>query len=219
MLKSLGQNGLAVRVAPFALYLAVTALQGQFGESSRYIFYAVKTILAGALILACRSFIPEMRWAFSLPAVAAGVGVFVIWVGLDPFYPPIGRKGPGWNPHAEFGQGSALAWGFIALRIVGSSWIVPMLEEVFYRSFMTRFWTKNDFLSLPLDHRDYRAAAICALAFGFGHSEWLAGILCAAVYQWLVWRRGRLGEAMTAHAITNALLGLWIAWKGVWYFW
>ena len=33
------------------------------------------------------------------------------------------------------------------------------------------------------------------------------GILCGLAYQWLVIRKNRLGDAMTAHAITNFLLG------------
>jgi len=28
-----------------------------------------------------------------------------------------------------------------------------------------------------------------------------------------------LGDAITAHAITNLLLGLWVVWQGAWKFW
>jgi CAAX prenyl protease-like protein len=55
--------------------------------------------------------------------------------------------------------------------------------------------------------------------FGFEHTQWLAGILCGFAYQGLVCRKKRLGDALTAHAITNGLLGLWIIWKGAWQFW
>jgi len=34
-----------------------------------------------------------------------------------------------------------------------------------------------------------------------------------------VLRKNRLGDAMTAHAITNFLLGAWIVWRGAWHFW
>src|ERR1019366_7920816 len=60
---------------------------------------------------------------------------------------------------------------------------------------------------------------VTAAVFGFAHNEWLAGILCGAAYQWLVIRKHRLGDAMTAHAITNFLLGLWIVWRGARHFW
>jgi hypothetical protein len=60
---------------------------------------------------------------------------------------------------------------------------------------------------------------VTSLIFGLVHYEWLAGILCGLVYQWLVIRKGRLGDAMTAHALTNLLLGLWVVWRGAWGFW
>jgi CAAX prenyl protease-like protein len=60
---------------------------------------------------------------------------------------------------------------------------------------------------------------ITSAIFGFAHHEWLAGILCGLPYQGLVCRKKRLGDAMTAHAITNFLLGIWIIWKGAWHFW
>ena len=45
------------------------------------------------------------------------------------------------------------------------------------------------------------------------------GILCGFAFQGLVCWKKRLGDAMTAHAITNGLLGLWVVWRGAWHFW
>jgi hypothetical protein len=28
-----------------------------------------------------------------------------------------------------------------------------------------------------------------------------------------------LGDAITAHGVTNLLLGIWVVWKGAWNFW
>jgi len=39
------------------------------------------------------------------------------------------------------------------------------------------------------------------------------------LYQWLVIRKNRLGDAITAHAITNFLLGSHVAIQGAWQFW
>jgi hypothetical protein len=32
-------------------------------------------------------------------------------------------------------------------------------------------------------------------------------------------RKNRVGDAMTAHAITNFLLGAWVVGRGAWNFW
>jgi len=209
-----------IRVLPYVLFVAPLYLQGQLGAGSSFWVYAFRTVLGLALILWMVPRVKEMRWAFSWEAVGVGVLVFVAWVGLDPYYPAIGRsEESGWNPHEVFGQGSAWAWVFLVVRLVGSTLIVPPLEEVFHRSFLYRYIIRADFLSVSMRRFDWRAFAGVCLVFGFIHKEWLAGILCGAAYQGLVLRKGRLGDAMTAHAITNFLLGLWVVSRGAWRFW
>ena len=231
------------RVAPFAVFLARTYCQGRFGETSKYWFYAAKTVVGAWFVWSVRPFIGEMRWAISWQAVAAGVGVFAFWVGLDGHYPSLDQLAqsylcpllkaiglgnwcppstdgaPLWNPNAQFGDGSALAWMFIVIRIVGSSMVVPPLEEVFYRSFLYRYIIKPDFQAVAQGTFRVGAFVMTSALFGFTHYQWAAGILCGFVYQGVVCWKGRLGDAMTAHAITNLLLGIWVVWEGAWQFW
>ena len=81
------------------------------------------------------------------------------------------------------------------------------------------FVAKPDFQSVPMGQFLLVPFLVTSVLFGFEHTQWLAGILCGLAYQWLVIRKNRLGDAMTAHAITNFLLGLWVVWKGAWQFW
>ncbi|MBI3414583.1 MAG: CAAX prenyl protease-related protein [Verrucomicrobia bacterium] len=210
---------LLARVVPFAVFIGLTVLQEQLGETARYWIYLAKTLAGAWMIWLVRPFVAEMKWAMSWAAVAAGVAVFALWVGLDPLYPHFGKSGPGWNPHSVFGVDSTLAWFFIAIRLAGSAIVVPPLEEVFYRSCVYRYLAEKDFLSVPLNRFLPLPFVVTSVAFGFEHAQWLAGILCGFIYQGLVCRTGRLGDAILAHAITNFLLGLWVIWKGAWQFW
>jgi CAAX prenyl protease-like protein len=207
------------RVAPFVIFLALTFCQGKFGASSAYWFYFAKTIIGAWLIWEMRLFVPEMRWAISWEAVAVGILVFAIWVGLDPFYWHLTKNGTAWNPNLQFGENTPLTWLFILTRIVGSTFVVPPLEEAFYRSFLYRYFASQNFLAVPLNKFLPLPFFATAIIFGFSHNEWLAGILCGAAFQWLVIRKNRLGDAMSAHAITNFLLGIWIVRRGEWHFW
>lgn len=207
------------RVAPFVIFLALTLGQGKFGAASANWFYFAKTLAGAWLIWEMRPFVSEMRWAVSWEAVIVGVGIFAIWVGLNPYYPKLFHGGATGNPYEPFGEDSLLARFFIIVHILGMTWIVPPLEEVFYRSFLYRYVAKPDFLSVPLNKFLPFPFFATAILFGFSHNEWLAGILCGAAYQWLVLRKNRLGDAMTAHAITNFLLGVWIVWRHAWNFW
>ena len=208
-----------LRVVPFFIFLLLTFCQGKFGEASRYWFYLAKTFVGAGMIWAIRPYVAEMRWKLSWEAMAVGIVVFVMWVGLDNFYPHFGKTEAGWNPHQQFGSGTMLAWLFISVRLIGSTFVVPPLEEVFYRSFVYRYIIRQDFESVPVGQFRWSAFLVTAAIFGFAHHEWLAGILCGFAYQGLVCWKKRLGDAMTAHAITNFLLGLWIIWKNAWNFW
>jgi hypothetical protein len=208
------------RVAPFVIFVVLTSLQGQFGEDSRYWLYLIKTLVGAWLIWEMRPFVAEMRWSISWEAVAVGVAICAIWIGLDGLYPRLSEAEPVWNPAKRFGEGSALAWLFIVVRIAGSSIVVPPLEEVFYRSYVYRVLVKTDFRAMSLGQFHGLSFVATSAIFGLMHPDrWAAGIVCGLAYQWLVIRKNRLGDAMTAHAITNFLLGLWVIWKGAWGFW
>jgi CAAX prenyl protease-like protein len=208
------------RLAPFAVYVLLTQLQGQFGPASTYWMYVVKTVLAAWMVWEVRPFVAEMRWCFSWEAVVVGVVVFGIWVGFDGFYPRLSQIDSGWNPHTQFGEGSALAWFFVLFRWAGSTAIAPMAEEIFYRSFLYRYMVKLDFRAMPLGQFHPLSFIVTSVIFGLMHPQWwVAGILCGLAYQGLVVRKNRLGDAMTAHAITNFLLALWVVWKHAWVFW
>ena len=228
MLKQLESSPLHARIVPFVVFLFLTCAQNAGGEAGRYWFYAAKTGVGAWMLWQLRPVIEEMRWAFSWEAVVVGVVVFVLWVGLDDCLKALGHDtgfqrqkstDAPWNPNLAFGSGSVMAWLFIVVRIVGSSLVVPPLEEVFYRSFLYRFIRKGDFLSVPIGQFVWFPFLAGSAIFSVTHHEWLAAFLCGCAYQGLVVWKKRLGDAMTAHAITNFLLGLWIVWKDDWKYW
>jgi hypothetical protein len=217
------------RIAPFVVWVILTSFQGMFGDASYFWMYAVKTVIGAWMVWAVWPVIREMRWSISLEAVAVGILVFGLWVGLEGLYPPLdkifswdtsGEKTSNWNAFAFFGEGSFWAWFFIVVRFVGSVIVVPPLEEVLYRSFLYRWLIRERFEDVPVGEWNRRSFIITGLIFGLVHGAWwLPGILCGFLYQWLVIRRKSLGDAMTAHAITNFLLGIYVVTRDQWIFW
>lgn len=213
------------RVLPFVVFLLVGAIPATWFPGAQFWAYLAKTVVAGALLWHFRSRLPEMRWAFSVPALVVGVVIAVLWIGLEGRIPGLedlwrtaqgwfgGKPGEPpkpadpWNPVAYFAANPALGWFFVAVRVLGRSLVVPAMEEVFYRSFVYRYIVNPRFLEVPLTARHLGAWAATSAMFGLAHpGQWLQGILCGAAYQWLALRRGRLGEAMLAHAVTNLLI-------------
>lgn len=224
------------RVLPFLVFLGLTVLQGKLFPGSQYWLYIAKTAIGAALLWITRPWVPEARWTFSPSAIAAGVGVAALWIGLEGLYPSLEslanharaflhlapqktKPTELWNPFAFFGNDSPVAWLTVVVRIAGSSLVVPVLEETFYRSFLYRTIVRADFLEEPLGRYHPAAFWICALIFGFGHREWLPGILCAILLQLLILRNRRLGDAILAHGIANLLLGLYVVSRNAWIFW
>jgi uncharacterized protein len=216
--EKLSASPIHARFLPFFIFCALTS-GSLLGGDSKFWFYVLKVFVGAWIVWEMRALVPEMRWAFSWEAIVVGVAVFVIWVGLDPYYPRNtlffeDTEDSIWNPFARFGDGSAMAWTLIVIRIIGMTLVVPPLEEVFYRSFLYRYGVRTDFENMPLNRFHPTSFVVVSLLFGLVHFQWLAGILCGMAYQALVLRKNRLGDAMLAHAITNCLLGIWVVWKG-----
>lgn len=225
------------RVLPFVVFLLIGSLAGKLFPGSEYWLYALKTVAVAGIVWALRGRLPEMRWQVSAAAVGVGVLVAVIWIGLDGRIPSLsalydrisslwtGRApepqpvDPPWNPLAFFKDAPALGWCFLAIRVLGRSLLVPMIEEVFYRSFLYRMIVRPDFLEVPLRAWNPMAFAGTCLLFGLSHpGQWLAAIACAALYQGLVLRYGRLGDAMVAHGVTNGIISVYAITTGQWQF-
>ena len=220
--RKLQTSPIHARVAPYFLIVALTFVQEHWEGPARYWLYLGKMLLGLWCIWEMRALVPEMRWAVSWEAVAVGILVFVIWVGLDPFYPKLEllfAKGEPWNPFTQFGHASVEGWFFVGVRTLGSALIVPPIEETFFRSFLYRYFVRLDFTTMPFNRLHWLSLIVTCLMFGLVHYQWVAGFLCGLAFQGLVLRKNRLGDAMTAHAITNFLLGVWVVWKNDWIFW
>jgi len=208
------------RIAPFAVYAVLGALQGESGTASHYWVYVLKTLIAAWVLWEARPLLEELHLKFSWEALVVGMAIFVIWVGLDGLYPRLCDPGAGSNPHTQFGQGSALAWFMALFHLLGSTLVAPPSEELFYRSFLYRYFVKLDFQKMPFNRFHPLSFVVTSLIFGLMHPAWwVAGILCGFAYQGLVVYKNRLGDAIVAHALTNFLLGLWVIYKGAWAFW
>jgi CAAX prenyl protease-like protein len=218
--RQLSESPELARIAPYACYAVLTFLQDKFTPEGKFWIYIAKTILGAWLIWQIRPFVKEMRWRCSWEAVVTGIAIFALWIGLDGHYPRLVKLDAGANPWQQFGEGSALGWLYIVVHVAGMTLIVPPVEEIFYRSLLYRYLVKIDFLSMPLGQFHSLSFVVTSVIFGLMHPDrWIAGILCGLAYQGLVVWKNRLGDAMTAHAITNFLLGVWIVWQHAWNFW
>ncbi|MGH8619693.1 MAG: CAAX prenyl protease-related protein [Burkholderiales bacterium] len=211
------------RTVPFALYIAVL-MGASFLEprlpDPRWLYL----LQVAAPLLALAFFAPgytELRspgragarvWAL---AVAVGFAVFMAWIHLDVRWLSFGQAG-GFDPTLP---GGGFDWPWVVLRLAGAVLVVPVMEELFWRSFVMRVIDRADFLRMPPVSVSLKALIVSSLLFGVEHSMWFAGILAGLAYGWLYLRSGNLWVPVAAHALTNLLLGLWVLSTGHWQFW
>jgi len=97
--------------------------------------------------------------------------------------------------------------------------VIPVMEELFWRSFLLRWFDQSDFMRLLPRAVSGRALLYCAIPFGLEHNFWFAGILAGLAYGWLYRHTGNLWAPILAHSLTNLLLGIWVVNTGNWQLW
>ncbi|SHH14411.1 CAAX prenyl protease-related protein [Massilia sp. CF038] len=213
-----------VRVAPFLVYLGFLLLAevlgraGMAAESLRWL-YPVKTVAVLATLALFWRHYTELHWprpsaAWAACSVAVGLLVFFLWINLTASWMLIGTPG-GYDPRSN-GQLEAL---LVVVRIAGAALVVPVMEELFWRSFLLRWLDQLDFQAVEPARISLRSVAIAAVLFGFEHNLWLAGIVAGLAYSWLYMRSRSLWTAVIAHAVTNGVLGIWVVMTSNWSFW
>lgn len=224
-------RGAAVaRAMPFAIYMTMLALgqalDAQPGSTWHALWYPVQIGLVALTLLFLWPHYAELhrvaadgarrldgRWWVA--SVALGLAVFGAWIHLDL---PLLSLGTEAEP-PPLGADGAPDWRWLALRVFGAAVVVPLMEELFWRSFIARWIDRDQFLSLEPAAISLRAVVMSSLVFGVEHALWFAGVFAGLAYVWLYRRSGSLWMAVLAHGVTNLALGLWVIETGSWQFW
>jgi uncharacterized protein len=200
-------------VVPMGIYMAFLLVQT---NANLLWIYPAKVIAVAAALVYFRKEYEELRPGFSLLAVIVGLVAIVIWIGIDPFYPKFG-SGVAVDPTtiASVAQRNT----FFAFRVFGAVIVVPVMEELFWRTFLIRWLVKEDFKSVPVGTFTGLSFAVTVGMFGAEHYQWLAGLICGALYNWLYYKRKDVFTCIIAHAVSNAALAAWVLARGDWKFW
>jgi hypothetical protein len=211
-----------LRMAPFALFMALLALRGVASADSAWGFdpqwlYAASVVGCGALLAwwwreygeLARQTLPNLREA--LLAFGVGLAVFALWIHLDAPWMTIGEVSAPFRSTDDPLH--------IAIRLIGAALLVPLIEELFWRSFLMRWIAHPVFQGVAPQRVGVRAVLLSTFVFTLAHTLWLAAAIAGLAYALLYVRTGKLWVAVIAHAVTNAALGAWVIATGQWQFW
>jgi uncharacterized protein len=194
-------------VAPMALYMAFLAVQT---PANLLWLYPVKTLAVAGVLWWLRKSYDELHPGLSWLAVAVGLVAIAIWIGIDPWYPKL-------SPAPPFDPGGRYC--FLTFRVIGAVLVVPVMEELFWRGFLIRWLVKEDFKSVAIGTFTWTSFLITTALFGAEHNQWLAGVICGALYNMVYYRTRSVWACVVAHAVSNAALAAWVLTRGDWKFW
>ncbi len=151
--------------------------------------------------------------------LAVAVLVFVLWISPQAFF-GFAVRGDGFNPDLLAGQPAAY-WATVFLRFLRLVVVVPLVEEIFWRGFLLRYFINEKFDRVPFGTFAWLSFGVVTLGFTFAHSraDWIAAAITGALFNFVAYRTRSLSSCVLVHAVTNLLLGLWIMQTKQWGFW
>jgi len=205
---------------PIVAFGLLTWIESHLTVDQFPIAYAVKALVVTACLIVFRGPLAEIRVkASEIPAsVLIGLIVFALWVGIDrafsyqhlgsrtAFDPTPLRQSSGWI-------------AFLVVRFYGLVLMVPVMEEIFWRSFMLRYLTQLDFRRLAVGTFSASALWVMVAGSALTHPEWLVAAIASLVYALWLRRTRSLFASIVAHATTNAALGAYVLTTGSWQYW
>lgn len=188
-------------------------------QSAEYWIYPLQTVVCGAQVLWFRreyeTLAPRRVWV----AIAIGLGVFLLWIAPQAFFGQPART-VGFNPDV-FAAHRGLYWATVSLRFLRLVVVVPIVEEIFWRGFLLRYFIDEKFTRVSVGAFSWLSFGAVTIGFMLVHAaaDWPAAMVTGALYNFVAYRTRSLGACVVAHALTNALLGGWIMATKQWGFW
>ena len=206
----------AAYLVPFLAILAASFLSKAVSGYFEWL-YPLRFIAAVIALWYFRRAYRTLDWRFSWTAPATGLVVFLIWIA------------PAWSAHAHSPSplasslaalSPAMRFTWIAFRAAAAVITVPIAEELAFRGYLARRIVSRDFDAVPFSNLTGLSIVVSSIAFGLMHgSHWFVGILAGLAYAAVLKWRGRIGDAIVAHATSNLLLAAWVLLRGDWSLW
>jgi exosortase E/protease (VPEID-CTERM system) len=173
-------------------------------------------LIAGlVMLLVYRKRLLQLSWRFTWRGLGTGFIGFVIWLVAAHWL-----LTPAAAPQGLMVLTPLQQAGWIVARVVTAILIVPLVEELAFRAYLLRRLVDPDFEAVPYASVHWGAIAGSSVVFGMSHgSMWAPAMVVGVLYAVLLCRTGTLGEAVAAHAVTNALLAAVVLLLGQWQLW
>jgi exosortase E/protease (VPEID-CTERM system) len=210
-------NPTAAFLLPFLAILAAGMIASAAkGTGDLEWLYPLRLVAAVGMLWIFRRSYASLSWRCDWVAPVVGAIVFAIWIGLDHASPNVDRAFS--DALMTYSAPARVVW--IAVRVLAAVVTVPLAEELAFRGYLMRRLVSSDFEAVSFRHFSWFALLASSIVFGLLHGGyWIAGIIAGILLGLVVIRRGRIGDAVVAHATANALLAVYVLVYHKWHLW
>jgi len=195
-------NAAAPYIVPFLAMIAAGMVARAFSSDGHEPLAAARPVIGFvALAVFWRVYRePSWRatWRVSWFAPLVGLLVAALWLGLA-------RLGAS-NAVASATDPASFALFTFLAHALSAVLVVPFTEELAFRGFLARRVSTPAFEALSPRALSALGIGVSSLAFGLLHAHPLAGVVAGVAYALAYRARGRLADAVVAHATTNAVV-------------
>jgi len=199
-------SNVAAYLVPFLCILAAGMISRATSGTFEW-FYGLRFCAAVVALWVFRRVYSRLDWSFGWFALIAGAAIFGLWIALDRMSGTHATA----MPPALAAAPVAERFAWIAVRLLAAVVTVPIAEELAFRGFLLRRFVAADFEAVSLRTFTWFSLIASSVLFGLMHGDrWLAGVAAGMVYGAVLLRRGKMGDAVAAHASTNLLLAAYV---------
>ena len=195
-IKSFIYKPLTRYLLPFLLFAIFSEFEHLVDYKWKFLLYTTKIFFSFlAFLILFKGFWHELKGKFDWIAVVVGIAVLMLW--LCPYF--FFNKKPVFTTTLSHNFKAVMTYFFC------TSIIIPIFEEIFWRSFLMRFFISIDFLSIKLGTYRHLSFWLTAVMFALLHSkaDWGVAFIAGIAYGWYLVKSKNLIGCIIAHSITN----------------
>jgi len=207
-----GANIDAAYVLPLVAIFAASLISQAASSGFEYL-YPLRFLAAVGMLWAFRREYRKMDWRIGWAGPLAGVAVFAAWLLIDRWVNGAAAPSTLASSLAQLSVLQRTAW--LSVRVLAACTTVPIAEELFFRGFLARRFMSADVENVSFLRLTPVAILASSVLFGLMHGKmWFAGLLAGLAFALVAKLRGRIGEAVGAHAVANLLIAVWALTRG-----
>ena len=132
------------------------------------------------------------------------------------------REG-GFDPAQLAGADTFMYWLLVVLRFVRMVVVVAIIEEVFWRGFLMRYFLDKDgnYWQQPFGKFSLKTYALITFLFMIVHSpaDYFGAFIYGSIAYWVAVRTKSLAACILMHSVANFLLGCYVMSTGKYGYW